>query len=96
MDFSLEMKQEVEQAGRCLSSERNRQYERMYERLLYQQGKGHDEARKLHRWLQECLAEVLRFPHDPDVPFDNNTDEDSALSFNRKVRYLSYRMRQEG
>lgn len=72
MDFSLEMKQEVEQAGRCLSSERNRQYERMYERLLYQQGKGHDEARKLHRWLQEYLAEVLRFPHDPDVPFDNN------------------------
>ncbi|MGJ3223605.1 hypothetical protein [Geobacillus thermoleovorans] len=79
----LEMKQEVEQAGGCLATERVRQYEKMYERLLrygatyqiflLQKGSsrtGREEARKLLYRLQVYQAEVLRFFRDPNVPFD--------------------------
>jgi hypothetical protein len=34
INLLLEMKQEVERAGGCLSGERDRQYERMYGRFL--------------------------------------------------------------
>jgi transposase len=87
-DLLLEMKQEVEQDGGCLSDERARQYERIYERLLrhgaayriflLQKGgsrAGSKEARKLLRRLQEYQTEVLRFLRDPAVPFANNQAE---------------------